>query len=237
MKTVEYREATAAVQKLLRESSPGLIVDGKFGRYTQAALSNADSTTRARIDAELSKRGLAVGDLVAERARRKVVEVGVKTDSGDRYISTVDAKAIASRAASDLGMGAHASAVEGFLDKEAARKQLNGVTFYDVRSQNGSSRGLMQMQPAAWADARKVDPSLPGYESGVFDAEANIRAGVAYTKRSVDYLVKRGIPVNADTLYLAHNQGLGFFSPKQVITNRAGQSKEVQALIDRYTRK
>jgi hypothetical protein len=82
---------------------------------------------------------------------------------------------------------------------------------YDPHATNGGSRGLFQMQEAAWRDAGKII-SLPDYESNWMDPFSNARAAAAYLKISINSLRKRGVDtIDPRHLYLAHQQGVSGF--------------------------
>lgn len=232
---VLYRRATMAVQGFLSATEPALVVDGKFGKFTTSVYERATAADKSAIDAMLRGLGTTVSGLRAERA--SVAAVRDQLDQKEEnWIPVEDAAALVRRHAARYGIGTHAEALVDFLRREARMRVVQGVPFYDVKSKNGSSRGLMQMQPAAWEHVQQaVDRNLPPYESAVWDPETNIRAGVAYAIINIRAIQAAGKPVNADTLYLAHNQGAGFFT-KGTKTNVAGQSKEVQALIARYSK-
>lgn len=223
-------QATAAVQPLL-----GVRADGRWGKFTQGAYERAKPDVRSRVDEILARNGTsAQSEYRARSVAKSNARQAFNTDTptGVNLISVSQAEAIVASAAVDLNVERHAAALKAFLRREARRVDLGGVPHYDSLSKNGSSRGLMQMQPAAWADARKKFPGIGDY-SNVFDPWRNIYAGVAYSVMNIALLEKARVPVSSDTLYLAHNQGAGFFT-KGIVTNYAGQSKEVRDLIDRY---
>lgn len=79
---------------------------------------------------------------------------------------------------------------------------------------NGSSRGLMQMQKAAWADARARYPHLLGsYDLEWQDPLQNMRAGAIYVGINETKLRNRGYmgPIGFPEIYLSHQQGTGGF--------------------------
>lgn len=199
---------TAKAQRVLVDDGAKLKVDGIWGPVSQGAYNVARPETQSSV--------------------RRVFE-----DAGKDYpwnkvgIDVDEAKRLVALAAGEVGMTEHIPALQKFLDLEAPRLATNRGQ-YDVRATNGSSRGLMQMQPAAWEDAQKTHPSLRDY-SKVYDPYQNILAGVAYAKRNARGLVRRGYPVTDKNLYLAHNQGIGYFDGIRTAVDR--QSTRVQALI------
>lgn len=202
-------------QRLLRQVDPSLAIDGFWGPKTQKAFEAASDSTRLAI-------------------RQMWGANGKIAPNGDRWISAMDADEYVDRAVAALNMREYADAFKGFLRLEARQRTVGGVTQFDVNSRNGSSTGLMQMQPGAWVDAQKVDSSLPGFGAGVYKPEVNIRAGVAYASRNISAIRRANRPVNEETLYLAHNQGAGFFNATgSIVTNFDGQSVVVQDMIRR----
>lgn len=198
---------TRAAQQELLAVDPALRVDGAWGRKTQAAFDRAPSELKAKI-------------------RSIFVSSGKIPPWEERSISRDEARLLVERAASATGIPQYAGALKEFLELEAAPSRDRSG--YNVNSQNGGSRGLMQMQRAAWSDAQKVEPTLGGYDK-VFDPYQNILAGAAYAKINARAIAKAGYPVTGKNLYLAHNQGAGYFSGSR--TNVRGQSAKVQELI------
>lgn len=78
---------------------------------------------------------------------------------------------------------------------------------------NGSSRGLFQMQQAAWHDANEV-AKLGDYMTYWDDPTENARAAAAYMNINMIRLAKRGINAYLEPrwLYLAHQQGVSGLS-------------------------
>lgn len=194
-------------QNLLIASGAPLVADGMWGRRTQAAYDAVSTDLKQQISFLFTRQGkVAPWD--------------------QRWISVAEANALVARAAEEAGMSAHIQELQQFLRYEAPRDKSGA--YYNVNAVNGSSRGLMQMQKAAWNDARARHPSLAGYEK-VFDPYQNILAGVVYARINSVGIARRGFAVTGKNLYLAHNQGMGFFDGKR--TAIGNQSKVVQDLI------
>jgi len=182
--------------------------DGRWGRFTQAAYAAADPAVRAKVDTFLANSGTSAA---AEFESRKALKTASRTSDGsdsvsDGWISVVDANRIVSSLASRMGVGQYSVALQDFLHRESVRKDVPGVgPSYLITSRNGSSRGLMQMQPAAWTDAQKTAPEIGDY-SNVLDPWKNIAAGLAYAKRNIRTISKYrpDLTINGDVLYLAH---------------------------------
>jgi hypothetical protein len=73
---------------------------------------------------------------------------------------------------------------------------------------NGKSKGLMQMQEAAWNDVSKLF-YLPPYNEAWSDPEWNAMAGAGYMLLTLDRLNAFGLDARKEPrwLYLAHQQG------------------------------
>lgn len=206
--------AVRAAQLLLKTVEPSLKVDGFWGPKTEAAFAKAPDSLKAQVRAIFKEGG-------------KVIP------NESRWISRERAEDIVRSEAAALGMGQHADALCQFLAREARKRNTGGGVEYDINSRNGRSTGLMQMQPAAWMDAKRRNSSIGEFADDVYDPRMNIRAGIIYASINAPHIVKAGYPVNADTLYLAHNQGVGYFVGNHV-TGFDGQSAEVRQLIKKY---
>lgn len=199
---------TADAQRVLAEAGANIKVDGIWGPRSTQAYRAATPSVKVRVE-----------EVFRNRGKRFPWE--------QITISIADARNLVARAAGEVGMTQYVQDLYQFLDYEAPRVGPNKDR-YLVTAQNGSSRGLMQMQPAAWSDARREWPDLADY-SKVFDPYQNILAGVVYAKINARFIRKYGYRVTGKNLYLAHNQGPGFF--KGVRTGVEKQSKVVQQLI------
>lgn len=218
--------ATASAQALLVSYGYSGELDGIWGPLTQAAYDKAPGDVQAKITTLYGLQG-------------KVTPIE------HRWVPKPQALDMVAQAAAMYGVQDLVPALNGFMDREAKRSTIAGVIHYDANSRNSGSVGLFQMQKGAWADAAKKDSTLPGYGK-VYDPMTNIRAGVQYAAINAARLRRKGVPVNADTLYLAHNQGMGFFlgwkddagvwHPPGSTTNLAGQSAEVRQLISKYSK-
>jgi hypothetical protein len=199
--------AVLETQKILNLAGANLSADGIWGRRTQAALDAASPEVKQQIT-------------------QLFASVGKIPPWSNRWISVVEAEFLVDRASQEVGLGTYATEFKQFLRYEAPMDRSG--QFYDVNAQNGSSRGLMQMQKAAWSDAQRKYPSLAGYDK-VFDPYQNILAGIVYASINISGLKRRGFPVTGKNLYLAHNQGIGFFDGRRTAIDN--QSKVVQQLI------
>lgn len=196
MEAADYLHAVTAAQALLKTESPGLLVDGKWGDFTQSAYAKVSPGLKNKIDATVSvlTKGKGVKDLFAFRQKEKVFQ---------RNLTPVGVSG-------DIGAAIRAAAVEFGINPDDLTKFAKIESNFNPRAVNGSSRGLMQMQPAAWSDASKVTGLRP-YNEAVWDPVENARAGAAYIKFNERTLRKLGYsgPWDAAHMYLAHQQGAG----------------------------
>lgn len=184
--------ATRAAQRLLGREFE-IVEDGKWGRYTQRAYETVSSGLRAEVDDVLRDMGTSAE---AERARR----LSAKTAAAVAVSGANDVQGIIRAVADQLGVSQ--KLMLGF-----ARIESN----FNPRATNGSSKGLFQIQPAAWADAKALLPDLPNYEAGVFDPRENSRAAATYIKIVERRLRRFGMTgeISPSQLYLAYQQGAG----------------------------
>ena len=87
----------------------------------------------------------------------------------------------------------------------------------NAKSKSGSYLGLYQMGKAEFAKHH-----VAGTPNNIFDPLANAMAAASYMSYHSKEMQKRGIPVNATTLYLAHQQGLGGVSSIYKAANGQG---------------
>ena len=87
----------------------------------------------------------------------------------------------------------------------------------NAKSKSGSYLGLYQMGKAEFAKHH-----VAGTPNNIFDPLANSMAAASYMSYHSKEMQKRGIPVNATTLYLAHQQGLGGVSSIYKAANGQG---------------
>jgi hypothetical protein len=207
--------SVAEAQRILREVSPSIKTDGSWGRRTQAAYDAAPADVKARVRAIFTSRGYVM-------------------PWEQRWVSSSEVANMITSATGSLGIPQYAQAARDMVNREAQRKDEKGERFYNANSVSpgGGYYGLMQMGRAAWTTAQKEDPTLGDY-SKKLDPYENIRAGVAYIRYHAKQLRAAGVDPSSENLYLAHNQGLGFFT-RGTRTAVAKQSPEVQAMIARY---
>jgi len=208
----------------MRSVSPELIIDGRWGKFTQGVYSKLPDDVRQQVDVSLEGAGLTA----AELWQTHLAEKASNSDSYQRakaYAREHRAGEVTRVLEAGLAMKPARSATRAEIDEAIATAALGtGVPLntlhglvriesnYRSNAENGSSRGLMQVQPAAWSDASKL-VSLPPYSRGVWDPIANATAGAAYAKINEQRLKKSGFsdPITPAVLYLAHQQGAGGF--------------------------
>lgn len=222
------RETTKRVQRVLSAFDSSVAVDGVLGPVTRASYDQAIPVLKLGINKLLEINGYSDMDQLSK--------ADVSTPAVDA-IDRAEALAILARAADSIGQPSLVSYLTTFMDKEAAKVNRN-PNLYKISSRNGSSRGLMQIQPGAWLDSQKWLKShapsvrLGDYDSNVYVPSQNILAGVVYAAINKEWMEKHGVPVNPETLYISHNQGLGFWRGTR--TNISGQSAEGRALFEKY---
>lgn len=205
----------SSVQTLLKRWDPGIVVDGIHGLHSSEAI---NALTILQHD--------TLSFVTGYRSGRRMARF-VPVSEIDEAIDII---------AERLGVSHLSRAAKYSLRKEAAvRRDGNGQLLVDVDSKKGSYRGIFQFGEAAWTDAaseaKKLGMDIGGYDK-VWDIPNNIAAMLSYLRRTEKFLTARKIQVTNESLYLSHNQGLGFWSG--ITTNVEGQSAAVQALISEY---
>lgn len=231
-------EPVILLQTKLKKFDPEMAIDGNVGGQTLGALASLSLVDRIWLDFELEQEiGMASKAIVGER--------GFKTPEY-QYLRKSDCDSLIKRACRALGVEQYAAVYCDFMYREAGKRRIGGEICYNVLSRSGNSansaRGLNQFQPPAWVDARskalqmnsKYD--IGDYKEGVYFPANNIIACIAYSQLAIKLMVETyNIPVNGETMYLAHNQGPYFWEDFST-TNFSGQSKEAQLLITKYKR-
>lgn len=194
-----YTAATKAAQVVMSAERSDLVADGKWGKFTQAAYEGVSGPLQSKVDAAIQAvaPGVTAAQLARFRDKERAAAVLQQTAPYTPYTDTVD-EAI------------RLAAKESGIDVAVLRRFAYIESRYNPKAKNGSSRGLMQMQPAAWADASKYI-ILPPYKEAVWDALQNARAGAAYINNNRKVLTRLGYtgPWDVAHMYLAHQQGAG----------------------------
>lgn len=231
-------EPVILLQTKLQELGQETAIDGVVGSQTLGSLASLSLVDRIWLDFELEQEiGMASKAIVGERGFLIPDYQFLKKSDCDAYIA---------RACRAMGVEQYAAVYCDFMYREAGKRRIGGEICYNVLSRSGNSsqaaRGLTQFQPPAWEDARPIalqmnsKCDIRGYKEGVYFPANNIVACIAYSQLAIKLMVETyNIPVNGETMYLAHNQGPHFWrtmKPK----NFSGQSKEARMLITKYQR-
>jgi len=200
--------ATRAAQAVMREHG-SIIVDGRWGSFTEKVYRSANGGVQNAVQAVTRSFG---ADYTPEALYDSTRALSQKFSVVDRnWIDQSKAAALVERAAHTIGLAT--TALQDFLDLEPVKKVIDGRTYYNVRSSNGSFKGLFQFNADAWASAATIAPSIGSF-SNVFDPWLNTLAAAAYAQfneRQVRRSGKYTGPFTGDVYYTMHNQGAGGF--------------------------
>lgn len=208
-----------------------LVVDGIIGDKTRRAWESLLDVEKINLDSLLEQEH-------GMKARSVVGEPGFGAPDIAHLKKTV-CDVIVERACKLMGMTEFTEVFKEFVRLEATPVRIEGELCYKVFSRNGRHRGLMQFSQPAWNDARKVALSrskaldIGPYREWVYFPANNIIAGIAYSIVSIRSLVKNGVDVNGETLYLSHNQGPYIWEDASKLKIER-QSAEVKLLIEKY---
>jgi len=221
------RSAAARAQGILRSINPELMIDGRWGEYTNSTYTNAPEETKVAVDAMLSGHGFTAAQLYASHLQAKQAgtsayasekaaardlragEVATKLEAG----GSVDANRPAVGASKSVVADAiRKASMETGVSEALLTKFVNIESRGNSRAANGRSRGLTQFQPAAWQHA-STRRDLGPYATAVWDPYANAMAGAIYSQINEESLRRKGFtdPFTVGVLYLAHQQGADGF--------------------------
>lgn len=214
----------AKAQGLLKPSAPEMIIDGRWGRFTNEAYLAAPADVKLSIDTLLKGNGLSADALWESHSQAKASNSDAYQTSkaaARQYRAGIVTQQLESGPAVSAARPNSPAPLEVVYDairKAAAQtgedeSLLHKFMFVESRHRsnavNGSSRGLGQVQPAAWKDASRI-VALGPYASAVWDPYQNALATAAYVQINRKQLVRAGLPrVGVPELYLAHQQGAG----------------------------
>jgi hypothetical protein len=175
-------------QALLAHLYKGVAVDGVLGPKTAFALLNAPEEIRELAISFISPKYLPA-----------MLKDGVSLEASemlDQQLLTQVVRAI-KRAADRMELPVKWLVAFAFIESRFNRLAING-----------SSKGLFQMQPAAWADARQL-VVLPDFSTNWLDPYWNALAAAAYMRLNMRQLKAMGLDVSSEPrwLYMAHQQG------------------------------
>jgi len=224
-------KAVRAAQAIMERDTPTLIVDGRWGSFTNAAYERARGADRTAIDGVLRAYGLSAAGLFQQNQAEKA--------AGDQAYTA--AKDEARRQRSLAPNAPERQEVDAAITDAAnatgiPRAWLLGFARLESglnpRAVNGSSKGLMQIQPRAWKDVQDIDPSVGAYAQGVFSPKMNALVGARYLALNRDRIQKKGYTgaITPAVLYLAHQQGAdGFIELWRASEGMPAQTKYVTA--------
>jgi hypothetical protein len=235
----KYIEATRAAQGLMSSVIKDLKIDGHWGSYTESVYQKVPVSTQMAVRAALSTFATDPKQLANEFAKDK-------SDGGlDKVRALKERNAVmrpdVQSAIANAAMitGVNSSLLLGFaklesnLNPSASNPDFEKKPDFYSKYPRGGSRGLMQMQDAAWTESAALLKKRFGVIIGDFttswdDPTANALAGAAYLKINSERLVRYGYlgPLTPAILYLAHQQGAGGFielwrisQGRKVVTN------------------
>lgn len=204
MDRAAYVSGSYVGQGVVSKFAPDLIPDGKWGRFTQSRYEALRSEQRFAVDAALRAIGTSARELLEFRERERVIGVLTTTDKSD-VKNTVRKAAMEAGIDADVAL-AYAKIESNFGQNTGGpgRRRMFPRGYH----------GLMQMGASAWADARRVDPSIgPFTVEAAYDDLTNARAAMAFAKSNIRVARKLGWTgvVDATALYLMHQQGAAGF--------------------------
>lgn len=225
-----YSLGTRASQTILQIVDPNMVVDGRWGSYTQRVFSQASAEikeTVARVLRTVS--GSTPADMQAFRVVEKMTAASSSSMSGNvmldaRYVSSATMSDIIKRVSGVTNVAS--DVLQKFLDLEAAKKTINGVVYYDALAVNsGGYSGLFQFDDAggSWSRARAFSSALPPWSDAAWkDPYLSTLAAACYLRMNTFAIAKFGYkgPITPNIAYLMHNQGaMGAY---RIITGRMG---------------
>jgi len=232
----KYIEATRVAQAIIASSQPDFRVDGHWGSFTETAFNAVPASTRNAIVAAVASFNLTPHQLKTafdleklDKKKAAAEKTRALLERGGTVVRQDVAAAIANAA---LVTGVNSSILNTFVKIES-----NG----NPSAMNGSSRGLLQVQPAAWREAAAWLQARKGVRIGTWEqaslnAHDNALAGAAYIQINSDRLRSLGYqgPLTPAVLYMAHQQGAGGFVELWTISN-GGNPKTNHVTVRKMT--
>lgn len=213
MERRSYEAATRAAQGVLSAANRSLVVDGKWGSFTDSAYLRAQPETRASVDSVLRVFGETRDTLRRFRLEEKKMADAITvpaTSTAGRWVSAPDMRIVIRKAAAAAGVDAETMWL--FLQLEAPVKQIGGVPHFDRMAVNALGySGLFQFdrKGEAWAVAARNVTGLASFEAGKFDPYQSSLAAAGYLKANTRTIRTFGYggPISPNLAYLMHNQG------------------------------
>lgn len=190
MASVDPRDSVRMAQAVLQKMiSPGLIVDGRWGGFTQKVYSSAPVSVRLAVDGILALSGTNPQKLL------EATRVAERSETRGDYDSLIEKEASSA--------GVSSSIMRRMLEIENPRRDPNAV------SKNGSSHGLFQIQKKTWEGVLRNNGLKEPQWSSVYDPAANAKIACLLTKENIDLIRRYGYTGEIDgrILYLVHQQG------------------------------
>lgn len=205
-------QATRVAQAILTTVRPGFLIDGHWGGFTEQAFQTSPIFTQKAISAALKSFDTSSSNLraafLAEKALSSsgsVERARALAERGNKMARPDVVSAIANAA---LKTGVNSSILMGMAGIESN---------FDPSASNGKSVGLLQLQPAAWGEAKSwlADKGvvIGSWATQARNPEQNALAGAAYVQINLSRLKRLGYtgPVTPAVVYLAHQQGADGF--------------------------
>lgn len=232
----DWQKLTSTLQLMLNSKfGCSLKVDGDFGAKTRKALANLNAVDLCVLELQLTK------DLNMGVKSLYVQERGFgMPDTVD--ISETKAQAIIVKLCKLLDMRGHEADFLGFVRLEAYPSDtVDGPGFNNLSRRPGSPyRGLGQFDQKSWNGARlhilqnvNIDIDIGEYKDNVYKPAHALAAVIGYAHYNKSKMVDWNVPVNAETLYMSHNQGV-YWWQKRGLPIAGNQSEEAKAIAAKY---
>lgn len=233
---IQWGEAVSSFQRLLNANyGCKLTVDGDLGANTRKAVQRLSTVELCIIDLQLTKEfNMGVKSLyVQERG------YGMP-DTID--ISEAKAQLTINKLCKMLNMSGHEGDFLGFLRLEAyPAETAEGPGFNNLSHRPGAKyRGLGQFDKTSWESARlhilreiNIDIDIGDYRDNVYKPAHSIAAIIGYANYNKGKMLDWNIPINAETLYMSHNQGV-YWWRKRGLPIAGDQSSKASYIASKY---
>lgn len=234
---VDWAKLTSSLQLTLRTDfgCSDLKVDGDLGAKTRKALALLSATDYCLLELLLTKEtSMGVKSLyVQERGFGMPDTVG---------ISEAKAQIIINKLCKMLDMRGHEADFLSFVRLEAYPSDtVEGPGFNNLSRRPGAPyRGLGQFDLKSWNGARlhilrnvNIDIDIGEYRDNVYKPAHALAAIIGYAHYNKQKMVDWNIPINAETLYMSHNQGV-YWWRKRGLPIAGNQSPEAKAIAAKY---
>lgn len=237
--------ATRAAQGLLQSVDTRLVVDGHWGSFTDGSYARAPAALQQAVRGVTESFGSAYTPANLKdhfSSDRASVPKGGSASLTDSLVTGEKARAMVERAYNMLNAGSagfNVDDLQTFASLEAARKRVDGKTYFDASAVNrGGFTGLYQFNKTTWDSVKERSPAaanlLGTFEASAKDPWMNTVAMVAYAMLNAAQLRRLGYKgaIDSRALYGAHQQGAnGFVNFKRTGVLAGTQSKESVAFL------